>query len=330
MQSQTDMDNKGDEFLLFNDEEDESSKNKQGKTRPWKILVVDDDEDVHILTRLVLRGYEFDGEKITLLSAFSGQETRKIMIENPDVAIILLDVIMEDEYTGLELVKHIREELNNRKVRIILRTGQPGGALERKVVSTYEIDDYKTKTELTSDKLFTSITTALRAYRDIAAMERTGIGLLKIVNNLPHLFSTRSFGQLSEKILQSLTFLLAPDSQEDSFPTFSSFFAVSDNNDFRIIAANGEFKNKIRITINDVVSDTILEELKKAAQLKTDIIQDELYIKFLRLDNHIDCIICLKTDFTLTKEEKELVSIFLDNAKLALNHCYHLAGSLSM
>ncbi len=327
MQSRSDADNTGEEFLLFNEDEIENSQKELRKNRSWKILVVDDDEDVHVLTRLVLRGYEFGGEKVTLISAFSGQETRKVLTENPDIAIILLDVIMEDEYTGLELVKYIREELKNRKVRIILRTGQPGGALERKVVSAYEIDDYKTKTELTSDKLFTSITTALRAYRDITSIERIQAGLLKILNYMPALFSAQSFRQLAENILQFLNVILISDSAHEFSSSFSSFLAATDNNTLRIIAATEEFKNVTGRPVQDIVSDTITGELKKLLELRTDVVQDEFFIKFLQLDEHHDCIVYLKSNYKFSMEENELVSIFMDNAKIALNHYYQLALS---
>ena len=330
MQSQTDKSNTEDKFLLFSEEENENDKKQLRRMNPWKVLVVDDDEDVHILTRLVLRGYQFDGENITLLSAFSGNETREIMTENPDISVILLDVIMEDEYTGLELVKYIRDELNNRKVRIILRTGQPGGVLERKVVSTYEIDDYKTKTELTSDKLFTSITTALRAYREIATMDRTRRNLLKILSTLPELFAEQSFTGLSRKIIEAMTTFLNSDHSDEFSPSFSSLFAVSDNNDFRIISATGEFTDKTGLPVQKIISETAHEELNKAIKLKTDIIGDEFLIKFLEMSNHRDCIIYLKSNLMLSKEEKEMASIFLKNAGLILNHQNHQADIISM
>ena len=53
----------------------------------------------------------------------------------------------------------------NRLVQIILRTGQPGQAPERDVIRQYDINDYKSKTELTALKLYTAVTSALRAYQ---------------------------------------------------------------------------------------------------------------------------------------------------------------------
>lgn len=137
----------------------------------WKVLIVDDEEDVHILTKLVLRDYSFEGRKLQFLSAYSAEEANRIIEENPDTALLLLDVVMEEHDSGLKVVRHIRDFLDNRFVRIIIRTGQPGRAPEHEIVSRYDINDYKTKTELTSQKLFTAVTSSLRAFRDIQTIE---------------------------------------------------------------------------------------------------------------------------------------------------------------
>ncbi len=134
---------------------------------PWKVLVVDDEEQVHAVTKLVLGDFTFEGRGLSFLGAFSGKDGARLLRENPDVAVILLDVVMETDHAGLDLVRKIREEQGNRKVRIVLRTGQPGQAPEKQAFLGYDINDYRTKTELTSDKLFTAMVGALRNYEDI-------------------------------------------------------------------------------------------------------------------------------------------------------------------
>ncbi len=131
----------------------------------WKILIADDEEEVHTLTKMVLSDYSFDGKGVEFLSAFSGDETKQLIQENPDTAIILLDVVMETDYAGLDVVRHIRKELRNSIVQIVLRTGQSGQAPEQKVIVEYGINDYKSKVELTSQKLFTTVTALLRTYQ---------------------------------------------------------------------------------------------------------------------------------------------------------------------
>ncbi len=144
---------------------------EQDKSESWKIIIADDEKEVHAVTRMVLKGVQFDGKRLDFLSAYSGEETKQLIQENPDVAVILLDVVMEDDNTGLEIVKFIRNEIKNSYVRIILRTGQSGQAPEREIIAQYDINDYKEKTDLTSQKLFTTVTAGLRGYRDLLLLD---------------------------------------------------------------------------------------------------------------------------------------------------------------
>jgi len=143
----------------------------------WKVAVIDDDDAVHEGTRFALYDYSLHGAGLDILSARSAAEGRELMRAVPDIAVILLDVVMETDDAGLKLVDYIRTELKNEAVRIILRTGQPGQAPERQVIVDYDINDYKAKTELTADKLFTALTAALRGYQQIQRMVETRRGL---------------------------------------------------------------------------------------------------------------------------------------------------------
>jgi signal transduction histidine kinase len=133
----------------------------------WQVLVVDDEKIVHDMTAVVLEGFSLDNKKLNLIHAYSGVQAREILSKNSDIALVLLDVVMESDEAGLEVVKYIREELKNSDIRIIIRTGQAGIAPEEKIILEYDINDFKEKTELTSTKLYTTINSALKAYRDI-------------------------------------------------------------------------------------------------------------------------------------------------------------------
>lgn len=137
----------------------------------WKVLIVDDEEDIHQITHFVLDDYVYQGKRLWLLSAYSAEEAKMLFQQHADTALILLDVVMETNDAGLKLVKYIREVEQNHFVRIILRTGQPGYAPEKEVILKYDINDYKNKTELTDQKLFTVITASLRSYSDIMTIE---------------------------------------------------------------------------------------------------------------------------------------------------------------
>src|SRR5919201_669072 len=179
--------------------------------RKWKVAVIDDDFAVHEGTRFALSDYNLNGATLEILSAYSAAEGRKLMREHSDIAAVLLDVIMETDVAGLELVEFIRNELKIETVRIILRTGQPGQAPERRVIVDYDINDYKAKTELTADRLFTAMTAALRSYQQIQRMVETRRRLEIIIDAAARLFHFRSMQQLAEGVLTQIGSLLNAD-----------------------------------------------------------------------------------------------------------------------
>jgi len=140
---------------------------------PWKVLVVDDDEGIHSITRMVFRGYEFENREIELINASSSAQAKLLLNEHSDICVILLDVVMETDNAGLNLVNYIRKDLCNSDIRIILRTGHPGFAPEAEVIIDYDINDYLSKAELSASRLLTSVVVALRSFRDILSAKNT-------------------------------------------------------------------------------------------------------------------------------------------------------------
>ena len=159
--------------LLFNaeqavntavdDEENASSTNR----KPWKVMIVDDDDVVHQVSLMVLSDYKFEGRPVEVIQAYSGDVCRKLMKEHPDTAVLLLDVIMETESAGLDTVKYVREVLNNHAVRIIIRTGQPGQLLGKDMINEYDINGYLEKSVLTAQNLFNSLNNGLAEFCNV-------------------------------------------------------------------------------------------------------------------------------------------------------------------
>ncbi|MGF7174606.1 HD domain-containing phosphohydrolase [Azospirillum doebereinerae] len=196
--------------LLFASESPDGSAPAPQPTPPWLILIADDDREVHAITRMVLGSVTFEDRRLTFLSAYSGQEARALLAQHADIAAILLDVVMETDDAGLTLVRHIREELDNHLIRIILRTGQPGQAPERHVIAAYDINDYKAKSELTAQKLFTATVAALRSYRHIATVERNRQGLETVMEAADRLYEQRSREGFLATLAEQAARLLPP------------------------------------------------------------------------------------------------------------------------
>src|SRR6476619_5375016 len=191
--------------------DDSGAAPEDSSARTWKIAVIDDDAAVHEGTRFALSDYNLNGATLEILSAYSAAEGRTLMRAHPDIAAVLLDVIMETDVAGLDLVEFIRSELKNETVRIILRTGQPGQAPERRVIVQYDINDYKAKTELTADKLFTALTAALRSHQQLERMVETRRGLEIIIEAASTMFDLKSMQRLAEGVLTQIASLLNAD-----------------------------------------------------------------------------------------------------------------------
>ncbi|MHB2166207.1 hybrid sensor histidine kinase/response regulator [Alsobacter sp. R-9] len=189
-----------DDFLLVVDDTPEA----RAARRVATVAVVDDDEAVHEGTRFALQDYVLEGVGLRILSAYSAQEARDLLERHPETAVVLLDVVMETDRAGLDLVEFIRKQLGNETIRIILRTGQPGQAPEREVVLRYDINDYKAKTELTADKLFTTLTAALRSHDQLVRIGDTNRALKSMVEFTARLMGQRSVHRLADEVLECL------------------------------------------------------------------------------------------------------------------------------
>lgn len=164
----------------------------------WRLMVIDDEPDVHRATTFALAGVQILGRPLQFLHAYSATEATALLASEPDVAVVLLDVVMEREDAGLALVKTIRQDLRLTELRIILRTGQPGYAPEIETIHDFDINDYKTKSELTRTKLYATVTAAVRAYEQIRKLDQ-----LAFYDRLCSLPNRNKFRDLSDERLFS-------------------------------------------------------------------------------------------------------------------------------
>ena len=167
--------------LIFADEPAGDAVPASAAAHCWRILVVDDDADVHSTTTFALANVEMQGRPLVFLHAYSAHQAYEILARESDIAVVLLDVVMERADAGLQLVRRIRDELRLHDLRIILRTGQPGYAPEMDAIRGYDINDYRTKSELTRTKLYTTVAAAIRSYEQIRALDVNRVGMEHIV-----------------------------------------------------------------------------------------------------------------------------------------------------
>ena len=234
------------------------SESRQAVETSWKVLIVDDEPQIHLMTKTVLRNFRFDDKPLHFLSAYNSEETKKILEEEDDIALILLDVVMETDDAGLKLVKYIRENLENYLTRIILRTGQPGQAPERQVITDYEINDYKEKIDLTSSRLFIAIVKSLKSYQTLKQMrqineelEQSRLCFSQLIEASSKLFAVRDLDTFYSELTAQVPTLLGPVVNA----------MVADIPTGKILAAGGKWREKTGLHMNEVLNPSLLKEI---------------------------------------------------------------------
>jgi len=284
--------------------------------RKWKVAVIDDDQAVHEGTRFALSDYSLNGQTLDILSAYSAAEGQELMRAHPDIAAVLLDVIMETDSAGLDLVEYIRNELKNETVRIILRTGQPGQAPERRVIVDYDINDYKAKTELTADKLFTSLTAALRSYQQLERMVQTRRGLEIIIDAASTLYDFKSMQRLAEGVLTQIASLLNVDC--------AGILVLRDGgikgDDFSVLAGSGCYSRFIGQTGDTALDPDLRQMVEAAFKRRQHEFVDHRSVLYIRTGSGREVVVLLQAERDLSDTDRSLVEIFGSRLSIAFDN----------
>lgn len=286
----------------------------------YKILIADDDEEVHTITKMILSDFVFEGKGVQILDTYSGEETINVLRENPDVAVLFLDVVMENTHSGLDVVTKLRTSLGNQLTRIVLRTGQPGEAPEETVIEQYDINDYRLKTEMTVKRLYTTLFTALRGYRDLQRIEKHKKGLEKIIETSANLFQHNTLNAFLTSILSQLSGFYNDHTEMVYVRSSSGFVTMDEKNIPVIVAATGKYTAFVGKELNDVtelsaISNLFLDEGEQGTQIT--VVENGFLIKS-NSNNHMKNYI-----FIEGKHENydfELIKLFLSNYSVALDN----------
>ncbi|WP_219641442.1 DUF3369 domain-containing protein [Cohnella sp. CFH 77786] len=307
------------EFLTFADEDEVPGVEAGHGKEHWKVIIVDDELEVHHLTRMVLSDFEFDGQRLEFQSAYSEEEARQVLRDHPDAAIVLLDVVMDQDDSGLKLVRYIREELKNQAVRIILRTGQPGQAPEKVVITDYDINDYKEKTELTTQKLFTTIMAALRSYRDIMVIENNKVGLEQIIKSSADLFELKSMKKFASGVLTQLTSIL---NLHKNALHCNSFAVAKGQEKIYVLAATGDYELSDNDRVENVVPPHVLHCIEKAFRDKQGEFDGDHFTCYFESKTGRENVIYFEGQKSLTEWNRYLIEIYCSNVSVAFENLY--------
>ena len=301
--------------LIYAPEEPEPQKQP---TQAWKILIVDDEQGIHDVTKLALRDVQFEERNLEFIHAFSGKEGREIFQQHPDIAVAFVDVVMENQQAGLDLIRYIRDDLKNKLVRLVLRTGQPGEAPERKVILDYDINDYKEKSELTSQKLFSTLLTSLRSYRDLDNLDANRKGLRRVIESSSEIFRPKMLQGFIQGVLEQLIAVL--NLERNSLYGYCDGLAVENSmnkNQLEVIAATGVYKDAIGGSLDDKLPEDISVLILEALEKKALVVRDNAYVGYFKTRIDREDIIYLRSHTILSEDDEDLVKLFLQNVAIA-------------
>ena len=303
------MEYENDELIFLSEENTADNTEYAGS---WNILVVDDDEEIHSVTRLALSDLVLNNRNLTFYHAYSKAEALEIIQTlGSELAIILLDVVMDTDDAGLQVARIMRNEMNLTEPRIILRTGQPGYAPEESVIKEYDINDYKTKTELTRSKLVTTIIASLRSYQQILTINQSRIGLEKIIHASANLLEEHSINRFCEGVVTQISSLIGLDSSGVVCARAGSVLNKDDDAVY-VLGAAGEFASYINKKIEHLHDVKIVQVVNECLQQKQHIYENNYTVLYLKSTDY-DAAVYLKIGQQISDAYKQLIEVFLSS-----------------
>ena len=284
-----------------------------GEVQPvWRILVVDDDQEVHSATRYALSEFRFMDRVIEVVSAYSAAEARALLHTDRDFAVILLDVVMETQDAGLVMVSFIRQEMEMSQVRIIMRTGQPGYAPEIDVFNRYDINDYRTKNELTQTRLLTAISAAIRSYGQICLIADGRRGLEIIIHAAGDLMEISVLEDFSSETLRYLSKLLRQplDGLVAVRPTSSSF--NGDIGSWLVTGATGCWDGQLSQRLDSLNTSEMLTSIAECIRVKGHYCGQSITVLNLCGEDR-EGVVYLTHRHGLSMTDRELLGVFAAN-----------------
>lgn len=315
--------------LLINIVDDSAEKAIKDEQRDdlgsWKVAIIDDEDAVHQVTKLALADVIINERKLEFISAYSGEEGFKLLQQHPDCAVVLLDVVMEQADSGLKLADRIRSELMQNNLQIILRTGQPGYAPEEDVIARYEINDYKTKSELTHNKLYTSIATAIRSYVHLCSLEESKEGLRHVIRASANLMKERSVHEFANGVLKQINAMFNLRAQGifcvSQRPQKGPEELSSDqHNAFQIVATSQQYTAIHGKNLQDIDDSLETQLVESALSQKQHIFGSDYSALYLSTPSQWEGVIVTKGNLDPEVIDQEILKVFCMNISLGLEN----------
>ena len=288
-----------------------------GTRSVWRVMIIDDDEDVHSTTTFALGSLDMQNRPLEFVHAYSAGQARELLKHEPEIAVILLDVVMEQDDAGLHLVRYIRETLKLHDVRIILRTGQPGYAPEIDAIRDFDINDYKTKSELTRIKLFTTVTAAIRSYEQIRKINESRRGLNQIVHASTQLMTLHGVQNFAAGVLAQIGDLLG---QEAHGVLCVQECPADGCHELMVMATAGSYRHLENVTLTVREDPRIHAALEQALAQRRNVYGPDYIALYFAGKASRDFVAFLEVGQAPTEIDERLLEVFCSNVAVGLDN----------
>jgi response regulator RpfG family c-di-GMP phosphodiesterase len=303
--------------FIFKEESEASSSLSTNKCdKKWRILVVDDDDSVHQVTKLVLNKIEIESRELEIVSVYSMEEAKNKLLTDDNFCMAFVDVVMETDHAGLELVQWIRKELKNQAIRLILRTGQAGTAPEAKVIKEYDINDYKEKTDFTSNKMITTVYASIRAYRDIMTIQRSLDAFKKLLEATHDLLKKDQLKSFGSAALSHLLSLMNVDSS--ALYIARTQIEIDLQSSSLILACTGKYVSKSDSLESSNIPEDVKDKIKKVFKNKEHYSNENCFVGYYQAPGNAASVLYIEFENDKERFNANLAELFATNVALIL------------
>ncbi|MFM2481617.1 EAL domain-containing protein [Celerinatantimonas sp. YJH-8] len=298
------------ELFEFRDEPTEPS--SPSDASPWTILSVEDDLNYQETLKFALRGFQVRDRAVHVLTANSASEAAVVISGHPEISVILLDVVMEDDDAGLRLVGTIRDVIGNESVRIILLTGQPGMAPCRDIMKEYDIDDYWNKSELTSEHLHTVVSANIRTWEQMSLLNQAKKGLQMVITASQVISSKTNLLSFTQTVLEEISHFIGSNSI-----ICAQRIDGREPESIVVLAGTGRYGKMVGYSVQDFPDEDYFQLFQQVLNRKKHVFRDDcsiFYFSNIAIDSS-EYAVLVNTPNRLTEHEVYLLRVFSENIK---------------
>ncbi len=186
------------------------------------------------------------------------------------------------------------------------------------MIRDYDINDYKAKTELTAQKLYTTTLTALRAYEHIMILERSKVGMEQVVTATKNVMDKLGFAAFTKAALEQIITLINVTDTMLLDLSDHLYESTKLTTHIRTLGGTGRFSNE-QSHFNSP-SDLPFSDLlhRSIAQGESILEGDEILI-YCRSE-HYAVVFYLEAEGALADLDKHLLEVFTENLVVGLKN----------